>query len=321
MPSGLVLIDKPAGWTSHDVVAKTRRLASTRKVGHAGTLDPMATGLLILGVESATKLLTFIVGADKTYRATIRLGASTVSDDRESEFVELAAPGAIAALTMEQIKTQIKKLTGDIEQIPSSVSAIKVDGKRAYSIVRSGQEVELKARPVTVSRFELIGAPQLAASDDHDFLDIEVEVDCSSGTYIRALARDLGKALGVGGHLTQLRRTRIGEYSIDQAQNIEALTREQEPEPLAILPLAEAARTQFPVRILSQQEVIDLGHGKRLIHNGEGQSEFAGVDKAGRLIAILQRSGSQIKSVVVFAEELNQSLEVNRATGLADKEA
>lgn len=308
MPSGLVLIDKPTSWTSHDVVAKTRRMAGTRKVGHAGTLDPMATGLLILGVESATKLLTFIVGADKTYQATIRLGASTVSDDRESDFVELAAPDAIAALTIEQIKTQIEKLTGKIEQVPSSVSAIKVDGKRAYSMVRSGQDVELKARPVTVARFEVIGAPQVATSENNDFLDIDVEVDCSSGTYIRALARDLGKALGVGGHLTSLRRTRIGNYSIEQAQNIESLTREENPEPLSVLPLAEAARAQFAVRILTHQEIIDLGHGKRLAHKGEGESEFAGIDEAGRLIAILQRSGSQIKSVVVFAEELNQHI-------------
>lgn len=321
MPSGLVLIDKPAGWTSHDVVAKTRRLAGTRKVGHAGTLDPMATGLLILGVESATKLLTFIVGADKTYRATIRLGASTVSDDRESEFVEHAAPGAIAALTIEQINTQIEKLTGKIEQVPSSVSAIKIDGKRAYSMVRSGQEVELKARPVTISRFEVIAAPRAAAFENNDFLDIDVEIDCSSGTYIRALARDLGQALGVGGHLTELRRTRIGEYSVEQAQNIEALTREDSPEPLAVLPLAEAARAQFAVRVLSQQDVIDLGHGKRLAHNGEGESEFAGIDEAGRLIAILQRSGSQIKSVVVFAEELNQHLQANKTNEIANKEA
>lgn len=321
MPSGLVLIDKPAGWTSHDVVAKTRRLAGTRKVGHAGTLDPMATGLLILGVESATKLLTYIVGADKTYQATIRLGASTVSDDRESEFVELAAPGAIASLTIEQIKTQIEKLTGKINQIPSSVSAIKVDGKRAYSMVRSGQEVELKARPVTVTRFEAIGTPRAVRSENNDFLDIDVEVDCSSGTYIRALARDLGQALGVGGHLTSLRRTRIGKYSVEQAQNIEALTREENPEPLAVLPLAEAARAQFAVRVLSQQDVIDLGHGKRLAHNGESEAEYAGIDEVGRLIAILQRSGSQIKSVVVFAEELNQHFQANKTNEFTKNEA
>jgi tRNA pseudouridine55 synthase len=281
----------------------------------------MATGLLILGVESATKLLTFIVGADKTYRATIRLGASTVSDDRESEFIEFATHSAVAALTIEQVKTQIEKLTGNIEQIPSSVSAIKVDGKRAYSMVRSGQEVELKARPVKVSRFEAIGAPRAVRSENQEFLDIDVEVDCSSGTYIRALARDLGQALGVGGHLTSLRRTRIGEYSIEQAQNIEALTREENPEPLAVLPLAEAARALFAVRILSQQDVIDLGHGKRLVHNGEGESEFAGIDEAGRLIAILQRSGSQIKSVVVFAEELNEHLQANKPTEFAKNEA
>lgn len=303
MASGLVLIDKPEGWTSHDVVAKIRRLAGTRKVGHAGTLDPMATGLLILGVESATKLLTFIVGADKTYEATIRLGASTITDDRESDFVERANPDQIAILELSQIQSEIQRLCGDIEQVPSSVSAIKVDGKRAYSMVRSGQEVVLKARPVNVSKFEISGEPRLTFEAGQSFLDIDVVIDCSSGTYIRALARDLGRALGVGGHLTSLRRTRIGGYSVASAQSIDDLVRETDPEALKLMPIAEAAKAQFSARELSPQDVTDLRHGKRLPHHNEDSAEFAGIDQNAQLIAILQRSGSQVKSVVVFAEE------------------
>lgn len=302
MASGLVLIDKPEGWTSHDVVAKIRRLAGTRKVGHAGTLDPMATGLLILGVESATKLLTFIVGDDKTYRTTIRLGAATITDDRESDVIEQASADQVLAIEPSQVKAEIQKLTGDIEQVPSSVSAIKVDGKRAYSMVRTGQEVVLKPRPVKVSKFQLIGEPRIMAVGNQTYLDLDAEIDCSSGTYIRALARDLGRALGVGGHLTALRRTRIGDYSVDLAQSIAALVRETEPETLKLMPLADAAKAQFAGRILTDQDVIDLRHGKRLAHNNEGSEEFAGFDQAGNLIAILERSGSQVKSVVVFVE-------------------
>jgi tRNA pseudouridine55 synthase len=303
LASGLVLIDKPEGWTSHDVVAKIRRLAGTRKVGHAGTLDPMATGLLILGVESATKLLTFIVGDDKTYRTTIRLGAATITDDRESEVIEQASPDQVLAIELSQIKAEIQKLTGDIEQVPSSVSAIKVDGRRAYSMVRSGQEVVLKARPVNVSRFEITAEPRKVTEGNQEFLDIDVVIDCSSGTYIRALARDLGKALGVGGHLTALRRTRIGGYSVDSAQSIDALVRDVNPESLQLMPIAQAAAAQFKTRSLSAQDVTYLRHGKRLPHNNEDSAEFAGIDQSGHLVAILQRSGSQVKSVVVFAEE------------------
>src|SRR5665647_2550011 len=213
MTSGLILIDKPQGWTSHDAVARTRRLAGTRKVGHAGTLDPMATGLLILGINSSTRLLTYIVGLDKEYLATIRLGASTTTDDAEGEQLALAPAGAVAALTPEAITAGIAALTGDIMQQPSAVSAIKVDGRRAYARVRAGEEVELPARPVTVSAFDLLSADQVDG-----FLDLTVRGECSSGTYIRALARDLGARLGVGGHLTSLRRTRIGPFGLEAAQ-------------------------------------------------------------------------------------------------------
>src|SRR5690606_8025379 len=201
---GILLVDKPGGLTSHDVVARTRRAFGTHKVGHAGTLDPMATGLLVIGVEGATRLLTYIVGADKTYFATIRLGQSTVTDDAEGEIIQDADAGAIREITTTQIATGMAALTGEIAQVPSAVSAIKVDGRRAYDRVRAGEQVELKSRSVTVARFDV-----LAARHGEGYLDLDVVVDCSSGTYIRALARDLGASLGVGGHLTVLRRTRI----------------------------------------------------------------------------------------------------------------
>jgi tRNA pseudouridine55 synthase len=296
MTSGLVLIDKPQGWTSHDVVAKLRSIAGTRRVGHAGTLDPMATGLLLIGINSATKLLTFLVGEDKTYYATIRLGASTITDDKESEFVSVAEPARVTEISATEIETAISKLRGQIQQVPSSVSAIKVDGQRAYAKVRSGDEVSLAARTVTISRFEILSEPKFVEIDGATFIDVDVVVDCSSGTYIRALARDLGVALGIGGHLTALRRTRIGAYSVDQAQSIEGLV----PEMLKVLDISEAAKQQFHVRELNEQDVTDLRHGKRLKTNQEGMQPFAGIDSAGNLVAMLTVSGKDVKSLVVF---------------------
>ena len=298
MSSGLVLIDKPSGWTSHDVVARLRKLAGTRRVGHAGTLDPMATGLLLIGVNSATKLLTFLVGENKTYEATIRLGAATITDDKESEFTTVAAPDEVRALTVVRLEDALTALRGPIEQVPSSVSAIKVDGERAYAKVRSGDEVKLKARPVAIDRFDVIGEPRLVTEGDNTFFDFEAIIDCSSGTYIRALARDLGTALGVGGHLTALRRTKIGSYSISQAQELEGLTGES----LQVLPIEQAATQQFKVRSLSDQDVIDLRHGKRLRAIDETESApTAAIDTDGNLIAMLTKSGNAAKSLVVFA--------------------
>lgn len=298
MSSGLVLIDKPSGWTSHDVVARLRKLAGTRRVGHAGTLDPMATGLLLIGVNSATKLLTFLVGENKTYEATIRLGASTITDDKESEFTTTANPDDVRALDVDTIETVLVNLRGPIEQVPSSVSAIKVDGERAYAKVRSGDEVKLKARPVTIHRFEVTGEPRLVVEGENTFFDFDAIIDCSSGTYIRALARDLGAALGVGGHLTALRRTKIGSYSISQAQDLEGLTGET----LQVLPIEQAATQQFKVRSLSDQDVIDLRHGKRLRVIDETESSpTAAIDAKGALIAMLTKSGNAAKSLVVFA--------------------
>ena len=286
MVQGLALIDKPEGHTSHDVVARVRRMANTRRVGHAGTLDPMATGLLILGIEQATKLLTFLVGEDKTYVATMRLGAATVTDDREGDVISSADASAI---TSAQILEAIKPLTGEILQVPSSVSAIKVDGERAYAKVRGGDEVKLAARPVTVSRFDV-----LEIRRDGSFIDLDVIIDCSSGTYIRALARDLGESFGVGGHLIALRRTRIGSYRIEDAKTLE--------DALDVTSMEVAARSQFDCLDLDEQQCTDLIHGKRL-KAGEKLSEpVAAFTPSGRLIAMLTRSGSQYKSLVVFPE-------------------
>ncbi|MEY3908146.1 MAG: hypothetical protein RLZZ90_53 [Actinomycetota bacterium] len=302
MSSGLVLIDKPSGWTSHDVVARLRKLAGTRRVGHAGTLDPMATGLLLIGVNSATKLLTFLVGENKTYEATIRLGANTITDDKESEFIDVASAAAVSAVTPEKIEQALAALRGPISQRPSSVSAIKVDGQRAYDRVRSGEDVKLVERPVTIHAFEISGSPTLVTEGENTFLDFEAIIDCSSGTYIRALARDLGEALKVGGHLTSLRRTKIGSYEVSSAQSLDGLT----PETLAVLDISEAARQQFAKRTLSAQEEIDLRHGKRITQVGDTDQEpVAALSESGALIAMVVNAGESVKSLVVFAEESN----------------
>ena len=285
MVSGIALIDKQQGFTSHDVVAKLRKLLGTKKIGHAGTLDPMATGLLLMGVGAGTKLMQFLSGLDKTYLATIRLGASSSTDDAQGELGESRDASQVSR---EQLETEILKLTGNIEQVPSSVSAIKVDGKRAYDLVRAGEEVVLKSRRVTVSRFEIVGEPLVVEK----FLDINVEVDCSSGTYIRALARDLGDALGVGGHLTALRRTRIGSFEVSNAREIT-----QEP---TLVTNLEVLKTLMPEVAISQQQEIDLRHGKRLA------LEISGTSCAtanGRLVAVIEPVGSEAKSSVVFPEE------------------
>jgi len=286
--AGLLLVDKPAGITSHDVVARVRKLAGTRKVGHAGTLDPMATGLLVLGIESGTKLLTFVVGNDKNYLATIRLGQNTTTDDAEGEVLETRDA---SQLNIEQIEVQIAKLTGDIMQRPSSVSAIKVDGERAYARVRAGESVELPQRPVRVASFEIVSPIRRTGQ----FIDLDVEVSCSSGTYIRALARDLGEALGVGGHLTALRRTRIGGFKVADAIDIE-----NAPAELPILPNAGAAELILPIIKIDVVQTLELRQGKRPQFEIEAQS--AAIDGAGKLVAIVEPFGKQIKSLVVFNE-------------------
>ncbi len=298
VPDGILVVDKPGGWTSHDVVGRTRRLAGTRKVGHAGTLDPMATGVLVLGVNRGTRLLTFLVGCDKDYTATIRLGQATLTDDAEGEVS--ASPGA-AGLGPERIAAAVAGLTGDIVQVPSTVSAIKVDGQRAYARARAGEDVTLRARRVTVSRFAVL------TQHEHDIggvpvVDVEVEVTVSSGTYVRALARDLGAALGCGGHLTALRRTRVGGFGIDAAHTLEDLGAVVERgDDLPLLDLGVVARRSFAVRELSDEEARALGFGARIESALPGRAEpVAGLDPTGRLIAVLDESGTRTRSHVVF---------------------
>ena len=287
---GLLLVDKPEGITSHDVVSRVRKLLGTRKVGHAGTLDPMATGLLVLGIESGTRLLTFIVGKDKTYEATVRLGSATVTDDREGDVLSQATTDQIEAITSDAIISGVEKLSGVIQQKPSSVSAIKVDGERAYAKVRAGEEVDLPSRQVTVSRFEVVDEIRFSK----DFVELDVVIYCSSGTYIRALARDLGNDLGIGGHLTKLRRTCIDEFQVQNAFDF------QEKTELQIIPLVEAAQEALPVLEVSLQDVIDLRHGKRI--TGDVEVPTAGVC-SGELIAVLESAGAgSLKSLVVFSQ-------------------
>jgi tRNA pseudouridine55 synthase len=270
-----------------------RRLAGTRRVGHAGTLDPMATGVLVLGVGSATRLLTYVVGADKTYAATIRLGSSTVTDDAEGEVTARCTAGELAAVTDEAVDREVRRLTGPIEQAPSAVSAIKVDGKRSYARVRSGEQVELPARPVTVHRFTVLARAEVL-DDGHPALDLDVEVDVSSGTYVRALARDLGQRLGVGGHLTTLRRTRVGPYGLELASTLDQLA-----ERFTVLSPAEAAAAVFPVRTLTADETTDLRHGKRVSASGQGDGPVAALDPGGQLVALLEDRGPQARSLLV----------------------
>lgn len=303
---GLLVVDKPAGWTSHDVVGRARRLCRTRRVGHAGTLDPMATGVLVLGVNKGTKLLTFLVGHDKGYAATVRLGQSTLTDDAEGE---VTGGSDASRLTDEQVREAVLALTGDIAQVPSAVSAIKVDGKRSYARVRSGEDVELAARPVTVSRFDVLAVrrPGQSGPDGEPVpdgvLDLDVEVEVSSGTYVRALARDLGAALGVGGHLTALRRTRVGGLTLDHAVPLEQLDPETGPGPTAYLvDLADAARAALPTRELTEEEARALGYGQRVDSAEPGRTgPVAAFGPDGRLVAILDESRRTARPHVVLA--------------------
>jgi tRNA pseudouridine55 synthase len=253
--SGLVLVDKSPGMTSHDVVARIRKIAGTRRVGHAGTLDPMATGVLVIGIEKATRLLGHLSLTEKDYSATIRLGQATVTDDAEGEVVAPSSPGrAASSVTEAELRAGLLALTGEISQVPPKISAIKVKGQRAYHLTRSGAAPELKARTVTVWRLEL-----LAVRPAGDLLDIDVDVTCSSGTYIRAIARDLGAALGTGGHLTALRRTRVGPYLIESARTLDQLAEQFE-----LIPLAKAAAAAFPSMRLSADQARLVSHGVRL---------------------------------------------------------
>jgi tRNA pseudouridine55 synthase len=312
-PSGLIIVDKPGGMTSHDVVARIRRLAGTRRVGHAGTLDPMATGVLVIGVEKATRLLGYLTLTEKTYVATIRLGQSTSTDDAEGEPTGGSpatdiVPGALDA--------EIAELTGDIWQVPPGVSAIKVNGQRAYKLTRAGAAPELAARPVTVFEFAVTGVRHAG-----DFLDLDAEIRCSSGTYIRALARDLGAALGTGGHLTALRRTAVGPYDLSQAHTLEELEDQKRqtpdierseatpvpefPAPKWMTPLAEAAAAAFPRLDLTAEDARRLAQGARLpLPSGdwpEPGTPVAAFDPDATLVALVTAESGSLRSLAVFS--------------------
>jgi tRNA pseudouridine55 synthase len=295
MTSGILVIDKPAGLTSQQVVSRVKRTLGVKKAGHAGTLDPMATGVLVVGIGKATRLLGYLSGHDKQYQATIRLGLATTTDDAEGE--PIGEPTPATSLTDERIAEAIAGFTGVISQVPSSVSAIKVDGKRAYALVRAGQDVELAAREVTVSRFEV-----RARHDASPYLDLDVIVDCSSGTYIRALARDLGKALGVGGHLTALRRTRVGEFGIDEAQALPPRTTGDEApvphSPLQVIGLAEAACRVFPALEADSSTSREISFGRPI--PAVVPADPTAVVHAGELLALYRPEGTRSVPVAVF---------------------
>ncbi|GAA3568779.1 tRNA pseudouridine(55) synthase TruB [Amycolatopsis ultiminotia] len=289
-PPGLLVVDKPAGMTSHDVVARARRIMGTRKVGHAGTLDPMATGVLVLGIERATKLLGHLALDRKTYLATLSLGQSTTTDDAEGETLSAATPDAVAAVTDEQITGGVTALTGDLQQVPSAVSAVKIDGKRAYARVRAGEEVVLPPRPVTVHRFDV-----LAVRREDDRIELDAVVECSSGTYVRALARDLGAGLGVGGHLKALRRTTVGPFTLARARTLDQLA----ATPELSLDLDEAVATAFPRRDLDAVTAKAIQYGRRIPAAGiEGTYGLFAPD--GHVLALASDTDGVTRSVVVL---------------------
>jgi tRNA pseudouridine55 synthase len=285
--SGLVVVDKPAGMTSHDVVARVRRLAGTRKVGHAGTLDPMATGVLLVGVNRATRLLGHLMLTEKAYDATVRLGSATTTDDAEGEVLGSAS---VDRLSETAVRQAAAGFVGDLLQRPSAVSAVKVDGRRAFARVRAGEDVSQPARPVTVHSLRL---EDIRRADGH--LDVDVSVRCSSGTYVRAIARDLGESLGVGGHLTVLRRTAVGPFDLAAAHTLEALG-----ETFELLDIAEVARRCFPTRHLDAQGARDVGHGRRLgVDLGE-PGPVAVFDPDGSFLALYEQRGEVAAPVAVF---------------------
>jgi tRNA pseudouridine55 synthase len=285
--SGLLIVDKPSGWTSHDVVAKIRKLVGTKRVGHAGTLDPMATGVLVVGVERATRLLGYLALAEKEYTATIRLGQATDTDDAEGNVIG-SVP--VASIGDAELRRAVSALTGQITQVPPGVSAIKVGGQRSYRLARSGQPPRLTARTVTVREFAVD-----AIRPAGEVVDVDARVTCSSGTYIRALARDLGQALGIGGHLTALRRTRVGPYVASQARTLDQLATDP-----ATIPLAVAAAAAFPRRDLTQAQAGAVAHGARLDATGTGEQPVAAFAPDGTLVALLADADGQARSLCVF---------------------
>jgi tRNA pseudouridine55 synthase len=297
-PAGLIVIDKPGGMTSHDVVSRVRRLARTRRVGHGGTLDPMATGVLVIGVGRATRLLTYVIGADKRYRATIRLGESTITDDAEGELI---ARVSAAGVSDAEIRAGLAAQTGTVSQVPSAVSAIKVNGQRAYAKVRAGESVELAARTVTISAIDVLDIRRPAVVDGSRVIDVDVDVACSTGTYVRAIARDLGAALGVGGHLTALRRTAVGAFTLAEAVTLDALAAAVEAGGSAIaLSLDDATARFFARRDASADEAVVLSHGGPLVAIGL-DGPYAVFAPDGSVIAIVTEHDGKTRAEVVFA--------------------
>jgi len=294
--SGILLVDKPTGPTSHGVVSATRKALGLKKVGHAGTLDPMASGLLTLGIGPGTKLLTYLVGADKRYLATIRLGQSSSTDDAEGELSEVAPTEVLDAISEEQIRSGLQAMVGEIDQVPSSVSAIKVDGKRAYDLARAGEEVTLAARKITIYS---IAVGEIRR--DETVLDVQVDVHCSSGTYIRAIARDLGQKLGVGGHLTALRRTTVGPFDVEDALDVDDIAADK------LMSLADVARQVMPSVNVTAAQTVELGHGKTIFLEAPGgvgkDAPVAAVDPTGRLVAIVSIESGRTRILVGFPAE------------------
>ena len=293
--SGIIIVDKPQGITSHGVVARMRRVCGTRKVGHGGTLDPMATGVLIVAVGRGTKLLTYVSGLDKSYAATVRLGSSTVTDDAEGE---VTAVHDASGVSDEAIRAALDSMTGEIDQVPSAVSAVKVDGKRAYRRMREGETVALRSRRVTVAS---ISTGPIRRTGGPGAVDVDIDVSCSSGTYIRAIARDLGDELGVGGHLTALRRTRVGGFGLDEAASLDELVRRFEAgAPVDLMPLGRAAARLMPTRTASAAEARALSFGRSLDEAGI-PGRYAVLDAAGDLLAVMADRDGRARPETVFA--------------------
>ena len=288
MQHGFLVVDKEPGMTSHDVVAIGRKALGTRKVGHAGTLDPMATGILVLGFNNGTRLLQYITDGDKSYQATVVLGTATVTDDVEGEVISTADTSAI---TDEMITAELSKMRGTIMQRPSSVSAVKIDGERAYDRVRSGEDVVLPSREVTISQLDVLAIRHLEKG-----IEVDIEVTCSAGTFIRAIARDCGTALGVGGHLNSLRRSRVAGFGLDRAVTLQQLKSGD----FSTLDLADVARATFPVREIALDEKLELSFGRTLSANSDSQI-YAGITSANELIALLQNVDGKAKPIAVFA--------------------
>ena len=291
---GALFVDKPAGMTSHDVVGRVRRALGVRRVGHAGTLDPMATGVLVIGVGPITRLLGIVGAHDKEYTATIRLGASTTTDDREGDVVAVADPGALVALSDSAIEGAVGEFIGTIAQRPSSVSAVKIDGKRAYQRVREGQDVELPEREVSISAFDVLGIER-----GEGFVDVQVRVECSAGTYIRALARDLGAGLGVGGHLTALCRTRSGGVRVEECRSIDEVGID------ALVTPADFARRELPTVTIDGDQAVKVRHGIRLDISAMdiavvNQSPLAVIGPSDDLVAVAEVSGGHLSYLAVL---------------------